>query len=163
MQTAKGWEKELKALSPLQLPSPPSYYRRMLRDFRDCGFRLATAEMANLYFALVLGAKPNALPEDRYYESPWLEHLADIAYGQHLTEMTEVSPGWFAYATHARSEDLFEAIQKCLEYFADQLPEVWIMPVTDDEEMVGLTFEFLVGSEAEVSARLRSAEVPQSD
>lgn len=157
--TTQEWLAEvakLEKLAPGQRRRP-DYYTRILRDFVECGFLLATERIADAYFALV-DYRP-----DEYggAESDWLEMVQDETYSKALCQMVQIldEGRYYGYATHVRSEDVFEAINKCFDRFEHEGQQVWLMPVDDNEEMISLTFEFVVGDEDTVVKTLETAKL----
>lgn len=138
MQTFDNWKKDLEEVHKA---GKPNFYLGMLREFHNAGFWLASSGMAEAYFLL---------DEDQR------ESLDGEAYLK-LCSFVEPLPGVFAYATHARSEEVFWAIHRCYEHFQplDSEKPVWLMPPLDNEEMTSNTFVFLVGDAPEVLDKLR--------
>lgn len=143
MVTAEKWQEYLNMAAG---PSKPDFYVDIIRRLRDAGFQLATPEMAAVY----LGNPDSTLVS-----------MLEMESYRNLCKMVEVKgTGIFGYHTHCRSEDIFGAILNCCVHFKAYKDPVWVLPPTDDEEMISNMFVFVVGEDA--LDKIRKLVTPQT-
>jgi len=124
----------------------PSFYKSKIRELVLAGFKLADAEMEQLYGELV-GDR-----DDDDFISWYLENRKST-YPQ--IRKTKPHHGIYMYGTHDRSESVEDAIVEMGRLHKGT--EAWVMPVFDDQEYVSFEFDVIVGSREDVLKTLRNA------
>ena len=137
-------------------PGTFDFYTQRIHELVLAGFKLADAEMEELYTKLV-GEYDNETYcwpyfEDRSSTYPAIRQTKPQGFNG---LPVDGGVGVFAYGTHDRAERVEEAIIHMGYLHLND--EAWVMPVMDDEEYVSWDFDVIVGSREEVIETLRRA------